>query len=432
MNGSDVVKLGVLSKLLVISSLYSSITYAEFEVNLSGFGTLGYAVSNKDYAYQRYINNQGTVYPDSLLAGQVDIKIARQLSATFQVQLQPDASKDSAWNPNISWAFLSYRPSNDWLVRGGKLRVPGYLNSENRDVGVSFDYVRVPGEFDSISPTYDFTGISINKTFALEDSDIFVDVYAGVTDVDWRTHIRDDVPGYYDSGRIYNPIRIELLGVALKYQTNDDVFLSSIHHAKITNQSDLIWVDVPVYKEISPGVGYYSTNIEDGAVYVDSFELYIATLGADIDLGSGFRLASELGLRKGVDLVSGLNSLLGYVSIRKNLGNWTPYLFYSQIKSDSADLAFYHTLNSTQVPNYVPGYKAINSSQRARADVLLAFDQYSVALGTSYNFSAVSKLKAEVMLTHINEVSSLIDAPEGSDISNSDIGVFSLSYSFVF
>ena len=74
----------------------------------------------------------------------------------------------------------------------------------------------------------------------------------------------------------------------------------------------------------------------------------------------------------------------------------------------------------------------INASQRAGADQLIAYDQNSWALGTSYSISAKAKIKAEYLRAHIGQMSTLVDAPPGSNIRNQNINVFSLSYNFVF
>ena len=44
-----------------------------------------------------------------------------------------------------TWAFVSWRPDNDWLLRLGKQRLPLFLNTENRDVGQTYDLLRLPG-----------------------------------------------------------------------------------------------------------------------------------------------------------------------------------------------------------------------------------------------------------------------------------------------
>jgi len=63
---------------------------------------------------------------------------------------------------------------------------------------------------------------------------------------------------------------------------------------------------------------------------------------------------------------------------------------------------------------------------------MLTFDQRSLAIGTSYSLTPTSKLKAELMHVRIGQVSSLVDAPPGSNIRNQGINVISLSYSVVF
>jgi hypothetical protein len=68
------------------------------------------------------------------------------------------------------------------------------------------------------------------------------------------------------------------------------------------------------------------------------------------------------------------------------------------------------------VPSFIPGAALINASQRAGADTVIAWDQHSWSLGTSYSFSANSILKAEYMRSHIGQMSSMVDAPPGGNI----------------
>jgi long-subunit fatty acid transport protein len=74
----------------------------------------------------------------------------------------------------------------------------------------------------------------------------------------------------------------------------------------------------------------------------------------------------------------------------------------------------------------------IDASQRAVADSLLAHDQSTLALGTSYRFNASTLLKAEWAHTRTGSVSSFIDAPAGRDSADTRLNVFSLSASFTY
>ena len=97
-----------------------------------------------------------------------------------------------------------------------------------------------------------------------------------------------------------------------------------------------------------------------------------------------------------------------------------------------AERNLYNNVNYNTVPDFIPEAALINASQRTGADYLIAYDQHSWSVGTSYSFSATSMLKAEYMRSHIGQMSSLVDAPPGGNIRNQNINVFSLSYNFVF
>ena len=110
--------------LLSLSLVLAAAGVRAADVTVSGFGTLGYAISDKPYSYQRYVDEQGTFDRDSRLAVQVDAALSRRWSATAQLKFAPDEDSDSRWAPRLSWGFLSWRPDDDWLLRVGKLRIP--------------------------------------------------------------------------------------------------------------------------------------------------------------------------------------------------------------------------------------------------------------------------------------------------------------------
>ena len=145
----------------------------------SGFGTLGYAQSDQPVNYQRFIDEKGTFKRDSVLGAQVDARFSQQWGATLQVKAAPSNHSDAQWQASLAWAFVSWRPSDDWLIRAGKLRLPFMLNTENADVGATYDFVRLPQEVYSIAPTTDVVGLSISKTWFGETFDWTAEAYSG-------------------------------------------------------------------------------------------------------------------------------------------------------------------------------------------------------------------------------------------------------------
>lgn len=420
--------------IILMSSFFIPSAKAEITYDFSGFGTLGYAISDQSFHYAQHIDNEGSFAKDSLIAGQLDIKFNPKFSATIQAKLAADNSQENGVKPSLTWAFLSYRPNNDWLIRIGQLQVPGYLNSVNRDLGISYDYARLPYEFDSVSPIYNFIGASINKTFILADSEIIVDAYAGKTKVNYRYYIGEDIEGFADKGADYYKVDTDVIGASITYKTSDNIYLAGLHRAKIEKSNGSSWDANVGYSELIPGsgIGYYNTDEGSGTLTVGSFDLYIVNIGADIYLGDGVRLATELAVRNSDDLQTGLNSISGYVSLKKKINNWTPYIFYSQIKTNSADLKKHSQIDNNQVPDFIPSSDSINASQHVIADSFEAYDQFSIAIGTSYQFTPVNVLKAELMMVQVNKSSSLFDIPSGKASKDYSTTVFSISYSFAF
>ena len=121
---------GVMPLLLVASG-----SALAFDLAWSGFGTVGYAQSDQPVNYQRFIDEKGSFKRDSVLGAQVDARFSQQWGATVQVKAAPSDHSDSQWQASLAWAFVSWRPSDDWLIRAGKLRLPFMLNTENADVG---------------------------------------------------------------------------------------------------------------------------------------------------------------------------------------------------------------------------------------------------------------------------------------------------------
>ncbi|MGB4497477.1 MAG: hypothetical protein WBI40_02160, partial [Methylococcaceae bacterium] len=163
------------------------------DVSLSGFGTAGFAMSDQHYKYQRFINDDGTFKRDSLLGSQIDIQFNNEFSATVQGKFAPSKEQESTWDASLVWACLSWRPTNDWLVRLGKQRVPMYMYSETMDVGVTYDFAILPIEMYSTAPNTDYLGGSVSKNWDTNWGELSLEGYLGEADASWRIYKRDNL-----------------------------------------------------------------------------------------------------------------------------------------------------------------------------------------------------------------------------------------------
>lgn len=404
---------------------------AAADVSLSGFGTAGYAQSDQSYNYQRFVNKQGTFKRDSVLGVQMDGKLNDEFGFTLQGKVAPSINSDKEMDATVAWAFLSWRPANDWLFRLGRVRVPLYLNSENMEVGATFDFARLPAEVYTTSQATDGDGLFVSKNWNMDVGELTLQGYMGTAETNYRFFRRDDVPPLLSSGSYFVPVKVSAHGLALTLQHDDDTFRVGAHdtYTKITDDQ-VMPVTFP-YVTFMPGVGYYQTSNllpGPGVRSENNIHAVVYTLGADMVVGNGFRVMGEYVRRDVRNISTGPDSQGAYFAVLKPMGAWTPYVSVAHLESMPRTRDLYNKVNS----NTFPGSTALNATQRAGADGIIAYDQTTWALGTSYRINPQAKVKAEWARTQVGDMSNLIDAPPGGESGNKTINMFSFSYNVVF
>jgi hypothetical protein len=419
-------KTHLLKTALLVLVAGGSLSAHALDFSYSAFGTVGAAVSDQDYRYQRFIDSDGGFMRDSVLGAQVDAQFTPELSATVQAKIAPSMKDDQRWDLSAAWAFASWRPNNDWLLRAGKVRIPLYLSSENMDVGQSYDFARQPTEMYSIAPTTDVTGLYITRNWAIGASDLSLDVYSGQAKIWIRAASRDTGVGFYD-------YRTHVSGSVLTWRAEDTMLRFGWHHAGTRS------IDGPenpqrlAYNPIMPGVGFYSVGS-----YTDRISNDIITVGLDQRLEGNWRLMLEMerNFQHKTDL--GANTAGGYIALLKTLDKWTPYVAASVLKTVGAPARLRESVNQVDGNALVPfvgqvGAGMISAGQRQLVDGIPFYDQHSLAIGTSYAITPHSKVKAELLHTWVKKGSSMIDSPgNGPALSDQGINVLSLSYNFAF
>lgn len=400
------------------------------EFTWSGFGTAGFAMSDQSYKYQRFIDDRGTFNRDSVFGAQLDLKLNQQWGATVQARLAPSESSDNAWSGTMSWAFVSWRPQDEWLIRAGKLRLPLMLNTENRDVGATYEFTRLPIEVYSLAPTTDVVGLSISKTWLTGRFDWTLEAYTGNMRTNWRYYGREIADGARRPGSFFIDLDVKSSGLVLTTRDIDNVFRIGIHEVESRRVGTTTHADIP-YRVIAPGIGYYDLN---DTRRVDKVLIPVQTLGVSFMLPEDFRVTGEYARIKVNSSSEGLSRWGAYLAVSKLFGSWTPYAYYARMKSPDSALEKYKAINRNTVPTLPPPYDAnlINQSQKLAADIVSPYDQWTAAVGTAFRLAPNSVIKAEWSHTRSGVVSSFIDAPSGSDSGNRQIDVFSLSYSFTF
>jgi hypothetical protein len=347
--------------------------------------------------------------------------------------LKPSTSSERDVDPILTWAFLSWRPTNDLLFRGGRLRVPFYLHSETTDIGETFDFARLPVEVYPVSTIANIDGLSGNKTWNFDVGELTLSGYVGELTNNVRQSPYNQPP--LSAPASYMQIDTKSYGLVLTFEHEDDIYRIGAHDS-FSRRHDRQGMEVTFpFVEIMPDVGYYQVSNDmpgPGVPKVNEVRTISYVVGADIGLGEGFRLVGEYVRRDVRNIITGPDSQGGYLALLKSFDDWTPYISMAHLQSMEKSLNLYRGLNGNTVPDMIPDADILNASQRATAASIDIYDQTTWAIGTSYRLTPTSKLKAEWAITKTGVASSFIDTPIGGDSGDKLINVFSFSYNVVF
>ena len=399
----------------------------------STFGTIGWAQSNRGFAYER-VDRGGTLRRDTLLAAQVDAQLAPHWSATVQARLAPAERQESGWDLRAHWAFVAWRPDNRWLLRAGRLRVPLYLYSESVDIGQSHELLRLPAEVYSLSRTTDLDGAAAAYEWALGANDLSAELFHGRVPMNERRWYRDGLPGVVPAGAHHDRFDIRITGLALTARSAASVLRLGLHQAQVRGASPF-----PVrYPQVSPAPGLAYYQVEDllpgpGVPRVDHAGMAIFSLGGEHRFGEGWRLSAEVARSRQRHTEVGPESEGGYVALSRRLGRLTPYVSVGKLRAGGITLDWYRRLMGSALPDAVPGAATVNALQRMAAEALRLSNQRTTALGCAIALDEGLKLKAEWARTRIGAATRLADTPPGQDSpSGTAVEMLSLGLSFAY
>jgi hypothetical protein len=416
---------------LMVSSGAGAVDYS-----LSGFATLGYARSNSDYTYQASINRDGTFRRDSLVAGQLDLRVTPQWSATVQAKVAQAEDSDTRWDATAAWAFVAWRPDNDWLVRAGKMRMPLYLHSEALDVGVTHDMARLPYEMYSIAPTNDFTGLFVTRTFVWGAHDIGIDGFWGQAKATARLWLRDGLPPYVQPGALFRTVDVKVRGLALTARDTNLTLRMALLRATTSSPDGRPLPTRYPRVDVGPGIGYWKVDDSMPGPPIEKTESIgnlAITAGFDWQIDETWRMAGEFVRMRQKDTELGSDSRAGYVAVFKRIGAYTPYVSLARQRSSDTVLGWRRNLTTPSLPSAIPGADQINATQRVAGESGYAFDQRSLALGLSYALSPTAKIKGEWMRTRVGSMSGHFDTPAGQpDASGLTVNTLSVNVNVAF
>lgn len=411
-------------------------------VSLSGFGTVGAAISDQPWRYQRYIRDRVSMERDTAFGAQADVQLSPRWSLTVQARLAPAVERDKGWELTPSWAFAAWRPDNEWLLRAGKLRLPFLMRSEQQDLGQTYAEARLPAEIYTLPPTSDFAGGHVARAWSHGEHDLTVEGYIGNSDLTKRFWVRSAVPSpvpgqppVVPAGELYSKVNVSVAGLVLTWRQEALSVRAAVHQARARSAVGAPMLVSPVWAPLGPGIGYWQTSNQmpgPGVQEVSRVRNDAVTVGAEWAAPAGWQLTGEYLYVRQRDTDFGLGGWAGYATAARSVGAWTPYLTLAAVRSSRVTAEWRRLLDTTTVPAGVPGAALLDASMQMRADSLMVLRQDSLAAGASYRLSPQSRLKVEWLHTRAKQ-SSLFDLPAGTPLhAPRRVNVLSASYSFAF
>lgn len=298
---------------------------------LRGFGTLGAVRTTtddvefvRDLSQARGATDEWTAKTDSVLGLQADWQATPQWLVAVQAISRYDQQR--SFRPQWAWAFVKYEPTPNLSLRAGRLGTEFFMLADSRWVGYSFLTVRPPGDYFWYLPFYSIHGGDVALTLPVGEGIVRGKVFYGLS--------RGSIPLSDEQWDIRNS---PMAGGYLEYQSGPWQVRGS--YANIRFEHDLPLAPVLARKGLALAAAdadylkargtrthYYSF----GVVY-DRGPVQAQLMVNHIEQGSHAFESSDAAYL-----------LFGY-----RLGDWTPYLGYSAVRSHRRGLS------ASAVVNYV-------------------------------------------------------------------------------
>jgi hypothetical protein len=376
----------VIRNYLVLFGIFACFTSAKAAgldqpmFTFGGFGSLG--VSHSSMSMGDYVLDGGipsgpglsepwSTKNDTRIAGHLAAQFTPKLSAVLQVDSEYHSG--NSYTPEVEFANVKYEFNPDTSIRAGRLPLPTFLESENRDIGYTYAWIHPPMEVYRQEQTTHSDGVDIDYRLQIgEVGNSFKAMFGSSTIESNDFHVTGDELSSKNLWGIYDTIEYGPTMIHAGYQQRetDSEYLLTGDYGEI-QESDL-------------------------------------SFGVQYDPGNWFAM-SEWIQRKSTYKTNAM-----YVSAGYRVNKFTPYVTYAQNSPGSFLTGF-----------PPPAPEAITLANRA---------QSTASLGVRWDFMRNTDLKFQYDQVTLSDNSNgfLANVPAGVDLSGQSFHVISAVVDFVF
>lgn len=401
-------------------------------VRFSGFGTVSGVSSDTDQVeYTPYPGGQ----PNGVEKGwswDIDTMIGAQVNANFTdrfsgvVQVLSKRNAENTYQPQVEWAFVSFKASPEIQIRAGRLGSPFYMVSDYRNVNYTNPWVRPPADiYGQVAFSY-HDGIDLLLQKPIGDSNLTVQLYAGKSENRlWAPNSTFDLEL---NNRIGGNVSFETGPYSVRYGYHqgklwgDSDRIATVSNALINTPNPLL--SPTIWALACPGCA------ESGeALSMNYKHASFQGLGLSADWGKYLLMAEYTMRRTETNALADTNAW--YITGGTRVGKFTPYATYSQLKQSSPTSDPGIATRSTNP--VVAGTVAVLSSA-VNSQVMADRSQKTFSLGVRYDVMNNVAIKAQVDQVRMT-------GPEHYGLSavtlpdkefDGKVNLFNLSVDFVF
>jgi len=371
-------------------------SWADPVVSLSGFGTLGYAISDaSDVEYRIGGGSDGVDDSGSF-------KLNPYLTGTFQaLSRQNYAGK---FTPEVEWLFLKGQVSDSAAVRIGRIGTPFFMVSDFREVGYANTTLRAPENTYVLAPLRTIDGIDVNCLFEFGNILVSGQAFFGEREQNFR-----------DESVI---ILKDVMGANIAFERGVARLRFSYVDTSITVRSDS-------YDQFKVGLEQAAQLVPQLAVAAEDFNgkskrTTFAGVGLELDMAPWFVVTEYTQRRAEKSFVSSVNG--AYLTAGFRWNNLTPYVTVSDHKQVSKT-----GIDFPPVPQIAPLAAGL-------AAAYAPVDQSAVALGLRWDLfnSAALKFQFENISRDVIGASFLPKDSTNQNVNSDDVKLFSVAMDFTF
>ena len=398
--------------------------------SVRGYGTVGALYSSQDqadYVRDLYAQPEGVGHThrisadvDSKTAVQVNAKFTDRFSAVVQIVSESmynnswDSDAQKMWFPSLEWANLSYRVTDDFTVRAGRIVMPFLMNAEFQKVGYANHWMRAPIElYGKVSYT------------SLDGGDAWYKHSLGSGTNTIRAY-----GGMQNAERNAPSPRAEIAGLIDTYEIGQLTLRAAYQYTTLAGSGESA---ATPFRQVAGGLSFLSAQAAAqanaiGDVIADGFKIKFATIGVSYDAGKWFAMG-EVWNQTGSVLIPKHTS--AYVSGGVRVGSWTPYATLARTDVDDYE----DPINTAGLPTTGPlapvvfGARAMNQSFSNSA----TYTQNSLSLGMRWDVMSSISVKAQYDYVALpsDSFGMFVNRQPGFKAGD-DASLFGLSVDFVF